>query len=105
MKVSPLDIQVNPYILNDLQHFLDRISNQVLLRDLKQYRPHRKPITDVPQKLEGRATLKRKRKLVVRDWFFFVVWYIRLRKILRSFQDKDDNAYIIFDPKYSHLLK
>ena len=72
---------------------------------MKQYRPHRKPITDVPKKLENRASLKRKRKLVVRDWFFFVVWFIRLKKILRSFKEKDDNSYIIFDPKYSHLLK
>ena len=29
--------------------------------------------------------VKRKRKLLVRDWFFYVVWYIRLRKLLVNF--------------------
>jgi hypothetical protein len=29
--------------------------------------------------------MKRKRKLIVRDWFFYVVWYIRLKKLLVNF--------------------
>jgi hypothetical protein len=29
--------------------------------------------------------VKRKRRLLVRDWFFFVVWYVRLRKLLVNF--------------------
>lgn len=29
--------------------------------------------------------VKRKRKLLVRDWFFFVVWFVRLRKLLVNF--------------------
>jgi hypothetical protein len=27
---------------------------------------------------------KRKRRLIVRDWFFYVVWFVRLRKIFRK---------------------
>ena len=49
--------------------------------------------------------MKRKRKLIVRDWFFFVVWYVRLRKIIRSFYQKDGkNAYLLLDSKYGDLL-
>ena len=28
------------------------------------------------------TSFKRKRKNVVRDWMYFIVWYIRLKKIL-----------------------
>jgi hypothetical protein len=28
---------------------------------------------------------RRKRKLIVRDWFYYVVWYVRLRKLMRNF--------------------
>jgi hypothetical protein len=28
-------------------------------------------------------SFRRKRKNIVRDWFFFIVWYVRLRKILK----------------------
>ena len=82
--VNRVKINVNPQILNDMKHLSDRCQTHYLLRDLKQYRPHRKPITDVPKHLEKRFTLSKKRKLIVRDWFFFVVWYIRLKKILKG---------------------
>ena len=106
VQVSPLQVNLNAHILNDLQHFVERMQSTYLVKDLKQYRPHRRPITEVPDKLQGKQVLKRKRKLIVRDWFFFVVWYIRLRKIIRSFYNKDGkNAYMLFDPKYSHLIQ
>ena len=69
------------------------------------YRPHRRPLTDVPTHLEGKTALRRKRKLIVRDWFFFVVWYIRLRRIITEFYKHDEkNAYLLFDSRYSYLL-
>ena len=98
-------INANPQILSDIKHLVDRCQNHYLLRDLKQYRPHRKPITDVPKHLEKRVVLRKKRKLVVRDWFFFVVWYIRLKKILKGMYQKDVmNKYLFFDPKYADIL-
>ncbi len=33
--------------------------------------------------------VKRKRKLIVRDWFFYVVWYVRLRKLLSNFYSEE----------------
>jgi hypothetical protein len=38
----------------------------------------------VPRELAGNENLKRKRRLLVRDWFFYVVWYVRLRKIVKN---------------------
>ena len=43
---SKLQVRVNPYVLEDMLSLLDRFSAYYLIRDLKQYRPHRKPITD-----------------------------------------------------------
>jgi hypothetical protein len=43
---SKLQVRVNPYVLEDMLSLLDRFSSYYLIRDLKQYRPHRKPITD-----------------------------------------------------------
>ena len=84
VQTSPLRINVTPYVVNDMLHFKEHLAIQSLLKDLKQYRPNRKPITNVPEKHVQRYALKRKRRLIVRDWFFFVVWFIRLRKILQG---------------------
>ena len=56
-----------------------------MIKDLKQYRPHRKPITDIPTHLENHPRIKRKRRLIVRDWFRIVIWYNRLKKVIREF--------------------
>lgn len=50
--------------------------------------------------------LQHKRKLIVRDWFFYVVWKMRLKKITQNLNSKPvlDN-YLFFDPKYSEILK
>ena len=82
---SQVEVHLNPFILNDMQHFVDRMQSQWLIKDLKQYRPHRRPLTDIPKHLEHKPSVRRKRKLIVRDWFFFVVWYVRLRKIITDF--------------------
>lgn len=59
----------------------------------------------MPKHLELKATVRRKRKLIVRDWFFFVVWYVRLRKIITDFYQKDDkNGHLLYNSKYSYLL-
>lgn len=45
--------------------------------------------------------MKRKRRLIVRDWFFYAVWYVRLRRLLKNLYSKsllenkiqDDDIY------------
>jgi hypothetical protein len=77
---------------------------QRLITELQKYRPHRRPIvTKQKNPLSSQrnqqvnnlfskkkrneaetARLQRKKKLVVRDWFFYVVWFVRLRKIIED---------------------
>ena len=75
------------------------MENLTLLPHLKIYRPYRRPIIgqqplpseDNVRSYHGEA-YKRKRRLIVRDWFFLVVWYVRIRKgfhrITSRLQDK-----------------
>lgn len=77
------------------------MQSQYLIKDLKQYRPHRRPITEVPKHLASNQILRKKRRLIVRDWFFFVVWFVRLRRIIRSLYQRDGKAaFFLLDPKF-----
>ena len=57
------------------------------------YRPQRRPYAAsmLSPKYQGKdvqelpEAIRRKRKLLVRDWFYYVVWYVRLRRLLRNF--------------------
>ena len=41
----------------------------------------------------------------MRDWFFFVIWYLRLRKILSMIgEDTSMQNFYFFDPKYKEIL-
>jgi long-subunit acyl-CoA synthetase (AMP-forming) len=80
-------VNVTPSLLNGIQAFNYYLDNYYIALDLKQYRPQRRPI--VPSMLEGvsKKIIKsekfmRKRKNIVRDWMYYIVWYVRLKKIL-----------------------
>jgi hypothetical protein len=67
----------------------DCFDNYYIAQDLKQYRPQRKPITKsqiqgLSKDLVKSEKFKRKRKNIVRDWLYFIVWYVRLRRILEQ---------------------
>lgn len=105
---SKLHIKLSPHVVEDLLSFAKRCQTYYLIRDLKQYRPHRKPITDsqIPHKFIKNKILKHKRRLVVRDWFFYILWSIRLKNIMKNINSKPVlDSYLLFDPKYAKLLK
>jgi hypothetical protein len=86
---SPLTISVTPQLLNDLSRLLEIFQNHSISTDLKQYRPQRRPIISCPpgarQNQPISDQLARKRKLMIRDWFFYVVWYVRLKRLLNNY--------------------
>lgn len=71
-------------MLNDLTRLLEFFQNFSINLDLKQYRPQRRPLC-LPRNRQYSEAVKRKRRLLVRDWFFYVVWYVRLRRLLNSY--------------------
>jgi len=48
----------------------------------------------------------KKRRLLVRDWFFYVVWYVRLRKIVKNLINEEEagRREIDRDPRYREML-
>jgi hypothetical protein len=79
---SAVEMRLSPAVVSIYYQFIARCDLSYLQRDLNQYRPKLRPLTFVPNKLANQRLVKRKRRLIVRDWFFFAVWYIRLRKII-----------------------
>jgi len=54
--------------------------------------------------LEGNPGIKKKRRLIVRDWFYYVIWYIRLRKIVRTLVREEEEGSETRDPRYTEML-
>ncbi len=75
-------INLSPGIAADLGSFLDYVGNYFVIKDLRNYRPLRRPIT--ASKEAESAKYRRKKKLIVRDWFFYAIWATRLKKVLRD---------------------
>jgi hypothetical protein len=111
---SALICTLNSSILSRVEQLASFCENYLVLRDLKQYRPHRKPLTQVPPEAALNPRVRRKRRLLVRDWFFYVVWYVRLRKLVRSVISRYDQQLNTamgneggntFDGKYREIGK
>jgi len=78
---------VTPDLVTCLHSLNEYIENYYIAQDLKQYRPQRRPITPsqlttVSKKVLKSESFKRKRRNVVRDWLYYIVWYVRLKRIL-----------------------
>jgi hypothetical protein len=80
-------LNITPDLLQSLHFINGYIENYYISQDLKQYRPQRRPVT--PDQLQGLSkkvikseSFKRKRKNIVRDWLYYIVWYVRLKRIL-----------------------
>lgn len=80
--IGDVRTELRPQMLEDLARFNDYYTNFSLSFETKQYRPRMKPLTSRPPSKVDSGKLKRKRKLIVRDWFHFVVWHMRIRKLL-----------------------
>lgn len=64
--LTPFEINVTPRMVEDMNNLVELCQNFYLAKDLKQYRPHRKPITNAPAHLQFDPVFKRKRRLIVR---------------------------------------
>ena len=49
--MTPFSLNITPQITEDLNNVFEFCQNYYLSKDLKQYRPHRRPMTKVPKHL------------------------------------------------------
>jgi len=80
-------LNITPRILQNIRMLREYTSNFMIIHDLKNYRPKQRPIATAEaiaksEALIGREETKRKRLLIVRDWFFFAVWANRIKALI-----------------------
>lgn len=51
-------------------------------------------LRNVSKKTLASEAFKRKRRNLVRDWLYFIVWYVRLRRILSSYRTTSQEASV-----------
>ena len=92
-------VNLTPDLLLCLQQVNEYIDNYYIAQDLKQYRPQRRPIGKSQLKNFNKSVLKsvsfkRKRRNIVRDWLYFIVWYVRLKRILDQHKASSNHTSI-----------
>lgn len=106
---DPIDLKMEPNSVNCIYQVLEFQEFFRIVPDLKMYRPQRRPILNLNQvhQINSKSSQKilttqqislgnhrqnnriaentrRKRRLIIRDWFFYVVWFVRIRRLFRS---------------------
>ena len=66
LNMTKFEVNVTPHMIEDMNILVEFCQTYFLSKDLKQYRPHRRPLTNVPAHLKNDPVIKRKRKLIVR---------------------------------------
>eukprot|EP00826_Nyctotherus_ovalis_P060007 TRINITY_DN8391_c0_g1_i3.p1 TRINITY_DN8391_c0_g1~~TRINITY_DN8391_c0_g1_i3.p1 ORF type:complete len:346 (-),score=42.38 TRINITY_DN8391_c0_g1_i3:227-1264(-) len=86
--LTKVAVNVNPGIIEDMNAFKEHAANMIIMRELKSYRPLQRPIIEEPRPTDS-AKLRRKRLLIVRDWFFYVVWTARIKQAIESLYETE----------------
>lgn len=82
-----------PQLVDSVFVVREHAQNFAIANELKAYRPKLRPIVSAKEIKETEALIgveatRRKRRLVIRDWFFLVVWAIRIKKVVEAFNAK-----------------
>lgn len=80
--VSTVRLTLKPSILADLRQFMEYFQFQMMLPYLQRYKPRRRPLTI---KVGSRdPAVRRVRRQIIKDWFSYVVWSNRLKRVLAN---------------------
>jgi hypothetical protein len=77
-----LRIELNDKVVTDMKNLCEFFENYSLTQLIKQYRPRTKPI--VGDSFGNSRKEQKKRKMIARDWWQFVIWANRMKKIKNS---------------------
>lgn len=100
-------LNITPRIIENIIMLKEYVQNFAIRQELKNYRPKLRPIvSNETSKLES-DEMKRKRLLIVRDWFYFVVWANRIKKLIKNYDEnssKKNNNYNDFKTIYTKFF-
>lgn len=80
--ISTINLVVKPYLLNDMRNFMEYMQYQNMIPHLKRYLPRRRPLTRYLH--SSNPGIKRVRRQIVKDWFSYIIWANRLKKVLNN---------------------
>ena len=105
---SNLNLRITPDVIHEWNRLQEFFFNVKLSPELKMYRPQRRP--EVNKGLDAQEMTekaRRKRRLIVRDWLYLAVWYVRLRKLLKNHYSESVLRQKLFsDPtEYADLIE
>ena len=87
--LTKIVVNINANIVEDMYNFKEYASNLLTIREVRNYRPLQRPITIEPKPTDS-SKLKRKRLLIVRDWFFYVIWSTRLKEAAHAICEREN---------------
>lgn len=85
---SELKIELNDFILNYVKNLFDTMRANYIVESVQDFKPMRKPYnkSDISVKnLLGsdlKETFNKKRKMIVRDWLHYFIWFSRFKKAI-----------------------
>jgi hypothetical protein len=80
--ISTVSLIVKPRILNDIRQFMEYFQNQMMLPYLQRFKPRRRPLTTHLYSKD--PSIRRVRRIIVRDWICYIIWANRLKKVLAN---------------------
>ena len=82
---SIVNIQIEPQIIQYFKNFMEIVRSYFIIESIQNFKPMRKPYeksTILVNQYSNSAKFKYKRKMVVRDWFYYFIWYTRFKKVI-----------------------
>jgi len=86
--LTKVAVNMSSNIIEDMNTFREHAATIMIMRELKNYRPLQRPIVSEPKATDSNK-FKRKRLLIVRDWFFYAVWTTRVKQAIGSLYDNE----------------
>ena len=80
---SDINLNIYPEFTKYLQSLLEILRCHYLVENIQDYKPMRKPYnrnSDLIKKYDKDSILSEKRKLVTRDWLYYLIWHNRFKK-------------------------
>ena len=80
--ISTVRLTLKPSILGDVRQVMEYFQFQMMLPFLQKYKPRRRPLTTKVGSKD--PSIRRVRRQIIKDWFSYIVWSNRLKKVLAN---------------------
>jgi hypothetical protein len=80
---SELNVNIYPEIIKMTEYCVDFMKSFYVIDPIQDFKPMRKPynrLSELVKKYKGDPSFSYKRKMIIRDWLFYLVWFNRFKK-------------------------